>query len=555
VVSAAGTLWHDERLTTVNNEEAVVTPATRGAWPRALAGIGVVAVIGAGLGAYLGIRVVQGAGSSGSAGQPPARAGAAMAFDPANDTVVLFGGSGKSSTMRDTWVWNGSSWTQAHPSTSPPALSGAQMTFDPVSRDVVLVGAEPFVESPFNGHGCVSSGSSGSGSVIGSSGSVGSTGSTGSGSTGWIPPANPIPADAPAATGNVASPTMVPGCVVSTGGNSVTWLWNGSNWSKASGSTPSVGFGGWTLATDPVSGKALLLSTQPAIEPMMPAQPSIACRAPKTLPSGMIAPPACPWFPIANTSWMWTGHSWKALKASPSTPSNGIFGRPVVVDAVSGRLAVFGSVFYPYPLPYPALPANCPTCGAGVPVPVDQAACCAGTVSYWDGSRWGQTKSYTHGPQLSGGTLVGDPATHTDVYLDSSGETWVWSGAWTRVHPGSTPTTRDSAAAAFDAQTGQIVRFGGFGSTKTVSGLYDQTWTWDGSNWTLRGGSRNPTVTFPVPSPVSIPPTAPCGILPVTSPPLRTAPKPQTVCPGAKPGSSAGGVSGVPSTASGVIAP
>jgi hypothetical protein len=563
VVSAPGTLEHDERLNTVSNEEPVVMPATRGPWPRALAGIGVVAVIGAGLGAYLGIRVVQGAGSSGSAGNPPARAGAAMAFDAANGIVVLFGGNGKSSNMRDTWLWNGSAWTQAHPSTSPPALSGAQMTFDPVSRDVVLVGAEPFLESPLNGHGCVSTGSSGSGSVIGSTGTGGAAGSTGTGSTGWIPPTHAVPADAPASTGNLSSPIIAPGCVVSGGANSATWLWNGSDWSKASGATPSVGFGGWTLATDPVSGKALLLATQPAIEPMMPAQPSIACPAPKVVPSGMIAPPACPFFPIANTTWMWTGHSWRALPASPSTPSNAIFGRPVVTDAVSGRLAAFGSVFYPYPIPYPALPANCPTCSVGVPVPVDQPACCAGTVSYWDGSGWGRTKSYTHGPQLSGGTFVGDPATHSDVFLDSSGQTWVWTGAWTQVHPGSTPTTRDGAAAAFDAQNGQIVRFGGFGGNKTVNGLYDQTWTWDGSSWTLRAGNHNPTVTFPVPSPVGIPPTVPCEILPgasllVTSPPLRTAPRPQTMCPGAKPGSSAGGVSTgmtVPSSASGVIAP
>jgi hypothetical protein len=553
VVSAPGTLEHDERLITVDNKAPVTTPDRNRPWPRALAALGVVAVIGAGLGAYLGIRVVQGAGSSGSAGQPPARAGAAMAFDAANGTVVLFGGNGKSNSLRDTWVWNGSTWTQAHPSTSPPALSGVQMTYDQVSHAVVLVGAEPFLESPLNGHGCVSTGWSGSGSVIGSAGSGGATGATGStGSAGWIPPSNAIPADAPAATGNVASPIVDPGCVVSGGGNSVTWLWNGSGWSKASGTTPAVGFGGSTLATDPVSGKALLLATQPAIVPMMPSQPSIACRAPKTMPSGMVAAPSCPYLPIVNTTWMWTGHSWKAFKASPSTPSDAIFGRPVVVDAVSGRLAAFGSVYYPYPIPFPA---NCPTCSAGVPVPVDQPACCAGTVTYWNGSGWGGTRSYTHGPQLSGGTFVGDLATHSDVFLDSSGQTWVWSGAWIQVHPGSTPTTRDGAAAAFDTQTGQIVRFGGFGGTKTVNGLYDQTWTWDGSNWTLRAGSRTPTVTFPAPSPVSIPPTAPCEILPVTSPPLGAAPKAQAVCPGAKPGSSGGGVSTVPSTASGVVAP
>jgi len=49
-------------------------------------------------------------------------------------------------------------------------------------------------------------------------------------------------------------------------------------------------------------------------------------------------------------------------------------------------------------------------------------------------------------------------------------------------------------------------KFGGFGSSKRASGLYDQTWTWDGSNWNLRAGTAGPAVKIPVPSPVSLPP-------------------------------------------------
>ena len=56
------------------------TEVQRARWSRPLAGIALVAVVGAGLGAYFGIRAVQGAGSASSAGQPPARSGAAMAL-------------------------------------------------------------------------------------------------------------------------------------------------------------------------------------------------------------------------------------------------------------------------------------------------------------------------------------------------------------------------------------------------------------------------------------------------------------------------------------------
>ena len=52
--------------------------------------------------------------------------------------------------------------------------------------------------------------------------------------------------------------------------------------------------------------------------------------------------------------------------------------------------------------------------------------------------------------------------------------------------------------------------FGGIGLTGRASGLYNQTWTWDGTDWSLRGGSTAPAVLIPVPSPVSVPPVLPC---------------------------------------------
>ena len=73
---------------------AVSDEVARRNWRRPLTGVAVVAVIGAGLGAYLGIRVAQGSGSAPAAGQPPARTEAAMAYDAADGTLVLFGGQG-----------------------------------------------------------------------------------------------------------------------------------------------------------------------------------------------------------------------------------------------------------------------------------------------------------------------------------------------------------------------------------------------------------------------------------------------------------------------------
>ena len=179
-----------------------------------------------------------------------------------------------------------------------------------------------------------------------------------------------------------------------------------------------------------------------------------------------------------------------------------------------------------------------------------QSACCTGTESIWTGIAWKQIATYRNGPATPGVVFVGDPATHSDVVLTGDGQTWRWNGAWTRLHPGTTPPIVSGVASAYDAATGQVVMFGGFGVTSRETGLYDQTWTWDGSNWAQRGGGAGPSVTIPVPSPVSIPPTSTCT--PVPSPSLE----PQAVCNGNTGGGSGstGGSAGT-TTSSGVVAP
>jgi hypothetical protein len=141
--------------------------------------------------------------------------------------------------------------------------------------------------------------------------------------------------------------------------------------------------------------------------------------------------------------------------------------------------------------------------------------------------------------------------------LAGDGTTWAWTGSWKQLHPGTTPPIVSSAASAYDAATGQVVMFGGYGVTGRATGLYDQTWTWDGSDWTLRGGTSGPSVIIPVPSPVSVPPGLPCE--PVASPkPLLGAPvtQPATACNGVS-GSSSGstGSAGGVASGSGVAVP
>jgi hypothetical protein len=74
------------------------------------------------------------------ANSPPARRWAPMVFDPARDTMVLFGGEGANNVyLPDTWTWNGTNWTQLAVA-GPSARRTAAMAYDEARGEVVLFG-------------------------------------------------------------------------------------------------------------------------------------------------------------------------------------------------------------------------------------------------------------------------------------------------------------------------------------------------------------------------------------------------------------------------------
>jgi hypothetical protein len=73
--------------------------------------------------------------------RPPAREHASMAYDAATQEIVLFGGStGNPSAplLRDTWTWDGSNWTPRNPTQSPPGFEHRPMAYDVATCQVVL---------------------------------------------------------------------------------------------------------------------------------------------------------------------------------------------------------------------------------------------------------------------------------------------------------------------------------------------------------------------------------------------------------------------------------
>ena len=575
---------------------------------RSAAGAVVMALLVAGAitGGYFGLRHTAAPGD-GAAGPAP-RSGAAMAYDPATGDVVMFGGAGASDqVLDDTWLWNGSSWSQARPSQSPPARSGALMAWDPQSQRVImlggmggsgcapgigdvrdssaaggicivqedawawdgtdwtqinlgsaagdlgtysLAGAEMATEpatgqivllttsagwTPQSGSagGTASSGSSGSGASSGSSGvSSGSVNpggmcigvgggpcSVASSSPVPVPPASPITLPAQTAC------SMVGGCGCFGGP-----IAQGSDGSTGSGATSNIACPvPCSAATSDIACPVPCAATCmicPATSGTTGNEPS----TPVTCGNcGVLAP--CPLLP-ATLTWVFDG---SAFHQADSTPD----GTP----ALSGDL-----VWYPGPsiladLSWEVEPAmggpaiNCP---AGAPC----APLVPETAWEWTGSAW---KSVT----TSGTTPffavppVADLQTGDAVGLDESGDTWVSTdptSGWTKASPATAPTSRSGTALAYDSATGEVVLFGGeiLGSTSTAGQVAGDTWTWDGSDWTLRAGSP-PASATPAPSgtPVILPATAPAVPPTVTGPTSATATATSTATATATPVSTA----------------
>jgi Galactose oxidase, central domain len=70
---------------------------------------------------------------------PPARAAAAMAYDPVSRKVVLFGGYDASQYLQDTWTFDGTTWTQVS-GRMPAARAASILVYDSVTRQLLLFG-------------------------------------------------------------------------------------------------------------------------------------------------------------------------------------------------------------------------------------------------------------------------------------------------------------------------------------------------------------------------------------------------------------------------------
>jgi hypothetical protein len=125
----------------------------------------------------------------------------------------------------------------------------------------------------------------------------------------------------------------------------------------------------------------------------------------------------------------------------------------------------------------------------------------------WDGQAWTQRLPAVVPPPRHYHALVYDAARkkivlHGGSVYNSAGQTpaltdtWEWDGTnWTEVITDDVPPGREGAFIAYDAKRGEVVLFGGVDNVFDDN-YYNDTWTYDGINWTLKEPAQRPDARY-----------------------------------------------------------
>jgi uncharacterized protein (TIGR03437 family) len=181
---------------------------------------------------------------------------------------------------------------------------------------------------------------------------------------------------------------------------------------------------------------------------------------------------------LARDTWVWNGSNW--INQNLSLGPSVRYGHTMVYDSAHNQVVMFG--------------------GNG---PAQPGCSYLGDTWIWNGTEWTQATPQTSPPARAGHGMAYDSARRQVVVFGGVGangfgnqctsqnlnDTWVWDGSnWTEESPKTMPSARISIAMAFDAAHGQTVLFGGIAGTDV-----NDTWIWDGSNWTLESPQTSPS--------------------------------------------------------------
>lgn len=173
--------------------------------------------------------------------EPPARIWPAMAWDPTDHVILLFGSPDGPARrgLTDTWAWDGHDWTELHPNHAPEGSAGPFLTYDQAHSRMLLVGVY------------------GGGDASGPA-----TWQTWAWSTGhWllVNPSTPASVQVQTAWDPAAGHVVLSGIGTGPGGKPVqpAFTWDGQDWLALTAGAPGST---WSIATDYRRGRLLAMT-------------------------------------------------------------------------------------------------------------------------------------------------------------------------------------------------------------------------------------------------------------------------------------------------------
>jgi hypothetical protein len=172
-----------------------------------------------------------------------------------------------------------------------------------------------------------------------------------------------------------------------------------------------------------------------------------------------------------NDTWEWDGGNWAEKRPLNSPSARGYLA--MAYDSSRQKTVLFGGGYY-------------------------------GSVYFndtweWDGTNWAQRYPKISPPARVNHALAYDSARRKVVLFGgfyegtSMNDTWEWDGInWARIYPKTSPSGCHYHAMTYDSARQKTVLFGGENSTATHI-RNNETWEWDGRNWTLKSSYKKPT--------------------------------------------------------------
>ena len=399
---------------------------------------------------------------------PPPRYGAGLAFDPVTQRILLFGGYGDAGELNDTWSWNGTTWNELHPATAPSSRTYVAMSSDPARNGVLLFGGYNFFSGSDLNDTWFWNGTSWKQQLPVTS-----------------PPARSFSGLAPDPTGKL----ILFGGTLALQNRGDTWSWDGGNWTlRASVSSPEAR-AGLGLAYDSARKQVVLFGGRSGTLldltyredtwtwdgtqwseialPVPPPDRSEAGMAYDAKRDEMVLFGGWNGQESLDDTWIWKDR-WSQRQPAVSPAERSLHG--MAFDEEHSEAVVFGGF------------SN----GARL-----------NDTWIWNGTTWTIRTPLTSPPARYGGAMVYDAARKRVLLFGGStlgsyqNDTWSWDGTnWTQHTPVTSPPPRYWPGMAYHAASGKVVLFGGFDSSFN---LLNDTWTWDGINWTQQNLAQKPS--------------------------------------------------------------